>query len=121
MHEEKNNKHLRIIYTRLLERGVSKCVSYLKKEENDNKEKFLAYIESISKPINKAKKVPLDNSYYNALERLMETIMMLKEKEFDLEETRQEVLRTANGLQKMLRQKNSKKEKHKKKKFEDGN
>jgi len=118
--EEKHEKHLRIIYTRYLERGVSKCVSYLLKEEHDDKEKFLTFVESVAKPILKAQKVPLDNSYYNGLETLMESLMTLKDREFDLEETRRDVLRRANGLQKILREKNSRKEKHKKKKFEDG-
>jgi hypothetical protein len=121
MHNDKQqNRHLRIIYTRLLERGLSKCVSYLLKEEHDDKEKFLSFIEHIAKPIQKAQKVPLDNRYYNNLEQLVESIMHLKDKTFDFEETRREILRTANGLQKIQRERNSKKEKHKKKKFEDG-
>jgi hypothetical protein len=121
MYEDKHqNRHLRIIYTRLLERGVSKCVSYLLKEEHDDKEKFLAFIENIAKPIQKAQKVPLDNSYYNGLEQLMESIIHLKDKTFDFEETRRNILRTANGLKKIQRERNRKKEKHKKKKFNDG-
>ena len=121
MYEDKHqNRHLRIIYTRLLERGVSKCVSYLLKEEHDDKEKFLAFIENIAKPIQKAQKVPLDNAYYNGLEQLMESIIHLKDKTFDFEETRRNILRTANGLKKIQRERNRKKEKHKKKKFNDG-
>ena len=118
--EEKRDKHLRIIYTRVLERGVSKCVSYLNKDKNDSKEDFLTFIESIRKPIEKAEVVPLDNAYYNGLEKLMHTIMTLKNREFDYEETARDILRTANGLQKLQRVKNRKKEKHKKKKFDEG-
>lgn len=117
---ERDAKHLRIIYTRVLERGIGKVVSYINKDENDDKEHFLSFIETIRKPIEKAQVVPLDNSYYNGLEKLMQTILSLKEKAFDFEEMRRDILRTANGLQKIQRQRNSKKEKHKKKKFDDG-
>ena len=117
---EKEAKHLRIIYTRVLERGVSKVVSYLNKDENSDKERFLSFIETIRKPIEKAQVVPLDNTYYNGVEKLMQTILSLKDKAFDFEETRRDIVRTANGLQKIQRQRNSKKEKHKKKKFDDG-
>ena len=120
MNEEKNEKHLRIIYTRVLERGISKCVSYLLKEEHDDKKKFLAFVEQISKPIQKVQKVDLDNEYNNKMQKLMEFIMALKDKEFDLEETRRDIIRTANGLQKIQRQRNNRKEKHKKRKFDDG-
>jgi len=119
-YEEKHNKHLRIIYTRVLERGLSKCVSYLLNEEHDDKEKFLTFVESIAKPIQKVEKVALDNTYYNGLEKLVDSIMTLKNREFDYEETKRDILRTANGLQKIQRQRNRRKEKHKKKKFDEG-
>ena len=118
--EEKQGKHLRIIYTRVLERGLSKCVSYLIKDKNDSKERFLEFIETIRKPIEKAEVVPLDNEYYNGLQKLMESILTLKEREFDYEETARDIVRTANGLQKIQRQRNSKSDKHKKRKFDDG-
>ena len=121
MYPNKHDRHLRIIYTRVLERGLSKCVSYLLKDEHDDKKKFLAFVKSITKPIQKVERVPLDNEYYNGLERLVESIMTLEEKEFDFDETRRDILRSANGLQKIQRQRNTRKEKHKKKKFEDGN
>jgi hypothetical protein len=120
MKEERQNRHLRIIYTRVLERGLSKCVSYLSKDDHDDKDRFLAFVENIKKPIQKAQKVSLDNEYYNSLERLVESILTLKDKEFDYEETKQDILRSANRLQKIQRQKNTKRDKHKKSKFDDG-
>ena len=118
--EEKQGKHLRIIYTRVLERGLSKCVSYLIKDKNDSKERFLDFVETIRKPIEKAEVVPLDNEYYNGLQKLMESILTLNDREFDYEETARDIVRTANGLQKIQRQRNSKSDKHKKRKFDDG-
>lgn len=118
--EEKQAKHLRIIYTRVLERGLSKCVSYLIKDKNDSKERFLEFIETIRKPIEKAEKVNLDNEYYNGLQKLVESILTLKDREFDYEETARDIVRTANGLQKIQRVKNTRRDKHKKKKFDDG-
>ena len=118
--EEKQQRHLRIIYTRVLERGLSKIVSYLSKDDHDDKERFLAFVENIKKPILKAQKVSLDNEYYNSLERLVESILTLKDKEFDFGETSRDILRSANGLQKIQRQRNIRKDKHKKKKFDDG-
>ena len=118
--EEKQAKHLRIIYTRVLERGLSKCVSYLIKDKNDSKERFLEFIETIRKPIEKAEKVNLDNEYYNGLQRLVESILTLKDREFDYEETARDIVRTANGLQKIQRVRNTRRDKHKKKKFDDG-
>ena len=118
--EEKQGKHLRIIYTRVLERGLSKCVSYLIKDKNDSKERFLDFIETIRKPIEKAEIVNLDNEYYNGLQKLMESILTLKDREFDYEKVRADIVRTANGLQKIQRQRNTRRDKHKKKKFDDG-
>ncbi len=118
--EEKQGKHLRIIYTRALERGLSKCVSYLIKDKNDSKERFLDFVETIRRPIEKAQVVPLDNEYYNGLQKLMESILTLKDREFDYEETARDIVRTANGLQKIQRQRNTRRDKHKKKKFDDG-
>jgi hypothetical protein len=118
--EEKQQRHLRIIYTRVLERGLSKIVSYLSKDDHDDKERFLAFVENIKKPILKAQKVSLDNEYYNSLERLVESILTLKDKEFDFDETSRDILRSANGLQKIQRQRNIRKDKHKKRKFDDG-
>jgi hypothetical protein len=117
--EEKQGKHLRIIYTRVLERGLSKCVSYLIKDKNDSKERFLDFVETIRKPIEKAEVVDLDNEYYNGLKKLMESILTLRDREFDYEETARDIVRTANGLQKIQRQRNTRRDKHKKKKFED--
>ena len=118
--EEKQQRHLRIIYTRVLERGLSKIVSYLSKDDHDDKERFLAFVENIKKPILKAQKVSLDNEYYNSLERLVESILTLKDKEFDFDEASRDILRSANGLQKIQRQRNIRKDKHKKRKFDDG-
>ena len=118
--EEKQGKHLRIIYTRVLERGLSKCVSYLIKDKNNSKERFLDFVETIRRPIEKAEVVPLDNEYYNGLQKLMESILTLKDREFDYEETARDIVRTANRLQKIQRQRNSKSDKHKKRKFDDG-
>jgi hypothetical protein len=120
MKEEKQNRHLRIIYTRVLERGLSKCVSYLSKDDHDDKDRFLAFVENIRKPIEKAQKVSLDNTYYNSLEKLVESILTLKDREFDFDETTRYILRSANGLQKIQRERNIRKDKHKKKKFDDG-
>ena len=50
----------------------------------------------------------------------MESILTLKEREFDYEETARDIVRTANGLQKIQRQRNTRSDKHKKKKFDDG-
>jgi len=118
--QEKQGRHLRIIYTRVLERGLSKCVSYLIKDKNDSKERFLAFVETIRRPIEKAEVVSLDNEYYNGLQKVMESILSLKDREFDYSETARDIVRTANGLQKIQRQRNNRRDKHKKKKFDDG-
>ena len=117
---EKQGKHLRIIYTRVLERGLSKCVSYLIKDKNDSKERFLDFVETIRRPIEKAEVVALDNEYYNGLQKLITSILTLKDREFDYEETARDIVRTANGLQKIQRVRNTRRDKHKKKKFDDG-
>ena len=95
----------------MLERGLSKCVSYLIKDKNDSKERFLDFIETIRKPIEKAEVVPLDNEYYNGLQRIIEFILALKDREFDYEEVSRDIVRTANGLQKIQRQRNNRSEK----------
>jgi len=114
---ERGKKYLLIIYTRLLERFISKCVSSLSKD-NSTKENFLTLIERISKPFEDLQKVPLDSEYYNGVEKLVEYIRNIPLKEFDFEEEQRYILRTANGLQKIKRKRNNKKDKHKKRDFD---
>ncbi len=121
MRRDKDDRHLRIIYTRVLERSISKCVSFLSKEENSDKDKFLHFIKTIQKTVDKAQKVPLDNEYYKGLEKLWTKSCDINEDEFDLDEFRQNFTREANRLQKLKRVKNKKREKHKLSRFEDGN
>ncbi len=114
---ERGKKHLLIIYTRVLERFISKCVGSLSKESS-TKENFLVLLERISKPFEDLEKVPLDSEYYNGVERLVEYIRNIPLKEFDFEETKLYILRTANGLQKIKRKRNNKKDKNKKRDFD---
>ena len=118
---QKHQKHLRIIYTRVIERGVGKCVNFLNEKDECNKKSFLELLSTIEKSIKKVTKVPLDNNYYKGLEELMEEILELQKKEFDCEETSLMIHRRANSLQKLKRIKNTKKTKHKKQIFDDGN
>ena len=121
MKSEKHQRHLRIIYTRVIERGVGKCVNFLNKNQENTKDHFLELLEKIDKSIQKVVKVPLENSYYKGMEELMEDILNLQKKEFDFDEVSSMIHRRANSLQKLKRIKNSKKTKHKKQIFEDGN
>jgi hypothetical protein len=121
MKNDKHQRHQRIIYTRVLERGVGKCVNYLNTNEECKKDNFLQLLSTIEKSIQKVTKVPLDNNYYKGLEELMGEILELQKKEFDCEEVSLMIHRQANSLQKLKRVKNSKKTKHKKDIFEDGN
>jgi len=121
MKNDKHQRHLRIIYTRVLERGVGKCVNYLNTNEECDKDNFLQLLEQIDKSIQKVAKVPLDNNYYKGIEELIEDILELQKKEFDCDEVSLMIHRRANSLQKLKRIKNSKKTKHKKQIFDDGN
>ncbi len=114
---ERGKKHLLIIYTRVLERFISKCVSSLSKE-NSNKDNFLILLERISKPLEDIERVDLDNEYYNGVEKLVDYIQNIPLKEFNFEEEQRYILRTANGLQKIKRKRNRKKDKHKKRDFD---
>ncbi len=119
--DKREDRHLRIIYTRVLERTLSKTVSYLQNEQNNDKDKFISFIEVLDKAYQKCQKVPLDSEYYNSLEKLVLIILNLPKKEFNLDETRIEITREANRLKKLQRVKKRKRDKHRKREFDDGN
>ncbi len=117
----KHERHLRIIYTRVLERGLNRCVAYLLNEANPQEEKILQITSQIRKKLDSVQKVPLDSDYYKALEQLVHKLLNLQAGSFDPQEIQSAILRQANLLQKQKRLKNRKREKHKNSRFEDGN
>ncbi len=117
----KQDRHLRIIYTRVLERGLNRCVAYFLNEALPQEDKILQIASQIREKLDKVQKVPLDSDYYKALETLVEKILSLQASSFDPIEIQNTILRQANHLQKQKRLKNRKREKHKKSRFEDGN
>ncbi len=119
--DKREDRHLRIIYTRVLERTLSKVVSFFQNNETADKKKFSNLLKELQKRYDKATPVPLDSDYYSSLEKLVLTILNLVNKEFDIDEVGMDIVREANRLKKSKRVRKLKREKHRKREFEDGN
>lgn len=117
--EKKQDRHKRIIYTRLLERFVNKCVNFINTKEESTKKEFDAFILSIKSTIEKAETVPLHNEYFSELEKFVTFLINIPESNHEMDELKNNILRDANRLRKIQRQKTFKKDKHKKQPFDD--
>jgi hypothetical protein len=116
-----NEKQKRALYTRTLEKSLNKIVSFLLKDENSDKDRFVEVIDSSKKSLDKVEKIHLENEYYTYMERLVLSVLKLPKIEFDLEIERDSILKEANRIRKIKRKKSQKRPKHKSQKFDDGN
>jgi len=116
-----NKRYLRLIYTRFLDRAISKVVKLLSKEQITNDE-LLCLIETLNKKYEKIEKIALDNEYYKNLDTIWQTLQNIDKNELkDLDSFGAKFLHKANQLQKQKRIKKSKNPKHKSSIYDDGN
>ncbi len=115
--DKKLNRHKRTIYTRILERFVNKCVSFVSKEEIE-KEDLNSFIDKHKGVVENAHKVPLHSEYFSELEKFVQWLIYLPSSSEKLEDLRPQIFHSANKLRKIQRQKTFKKDKHKKRDFD---
>ncbi len=116
MHE----KAKRIKYIRVLEKFFKRNISLLKLE-NFNFELYKERTIKNFDEMNKCEKIDLNSNYLVALKRFNDLVMHYIQNHSDnFEEERNNLLKEANLLQKEKNRTSYKKDKHKKKKFDDG-
>ncbi|PSM51679.1 hypothetical protein CBLAS_1100 [Campylobacter blaseri] len=106
-----DEKSQRVKYIRALERFVKSAINLLKREDFD-KELFEARVFKNLEVLKKVEPAHLDQPYTKALENFASSISLLKSKD--------ELIKEANLLEKLKTKKSYKKEKHKKRDFNDG-
>lgn len=116
MHE----KQLRIRYIRVLEKFFTRTVSLLRLE-NFNKELFNQRTIKNYEDIKKVKAVDLNSPYLTSLIIFInKTLQYVQDEGENFEETRLDLLKEANQIQKEKKRNSYKKDKHRKAKFDDG-
>lgn len=117
-----NDKTIRLKYVRYLEKFHKRSISLLK----HNKFDVDIFIKNINKYYEELKLIPsirLDSAYLQLLEDYVNTTLQYTtnhEEEDDFEEKRAILLHKSNQLHKEKNKSNYKKDKHKKKSFNDG-
>jgi len=109
MHEQKE----RIKYIRALERYLNSIVSYLSKTEELSKEHFINKIQNSNALLKKVKQTPLYKEWYKNLESLINKIQSYEDSDNSIEEIKEDILYSANQLDKSRNIKKYKKPKHK--------
>jgi len=120
MQKEVNEKTIRLRYIRVLEKFNTKAISLLKYDNFDmelfKKATLKAYGE-----LQKAKTCELYSEYPVAVKNLTQTILdTLENHSKDFEEEKAHILKQSNLLAKLKNNNRYKKDKHTKKKFNDG-
>lgn len=120
MQKEVNEKTIRLRYIRVLEKFNTKVISLLKYDNFDIELFKKATLKAYSE-LQKAKTIELYSEYPVAVKNLTQTILnTLENHSKDFEEEKAHILKQSNLLAKLKNNNRYKKDKHKKKKFNDG-
>ena len=120
MQKDVNEKTIRLRYIRLLEKFNTKAIGLLK-YDNFDLELYKKAVLRGYQDLQKAKAVELYSEYPVAVKNLAQTILnTLEDHTKDFEEEKATILKQANLLDKLRNNNRYKKDKHKKKKFNDG-
>jgi hypothetical protein len=115
-----NDKALRFKYIRVLEKFVKRTIALIK-NENFNYEVFKEQVDTNYEDIKSVKPVRLDSQYLLKLQAYAQmTIDFLDHHTGDFQKERDTLLKEANLLHKEKNKNNYKKDKHRKKNFNDG-
>lgn len=112
-----NSKRLR--YIRVLERFSNSITSYLFKAETISKAVFDKKVDNNLRYLERTEKVPLYKGEFNDLENLVKKILEYRAGEEEIEKIKEDVLYTANQIEKSLKRRQYKKDKHVSDKFKD--
>ena len=116
-----NEKELRIRYIRVLEKFAKRSIALLKLSDFDF-ERFKIRTIKNHEEMKKAEEVTLTSSYLINLKKFIDLILRsINNHSKTFEDERDTLLKEANLLQRDKNRNNYKKDKHKHKKFDDGN
>ncbi len=120
MNIKTNDKTIRLRYIRVLEKFLTRTISLIKKDNFD----LDLYKKAVEKNYQELKKTPsieLYNEYPKALKSTVQYILdTLQDHTKDFANEKNCILKNANLLEKLKNNNRYKKDKHKKRKFNDG-
>ena len=114
---EDNTKRLR--YIRVLERFSSSIISYLSKVDEPSKEVFDKKVDNNRRYLERIEKIALYKGEFNELEKLVDKILLYRDKDDGIDVIKKELLYSANQIEKSINQRQYKKDKHTTSKFKD--
>lgn len=109
----------RLRYIRVLERFTSGITKYLFKAEEPTREQFDKKVDNHRKYLDRVKQVALYKGDYNDLEALVKKILSYRESADDIDTIKEDILYTANQIEKSMNRRRYKKDKHSSDKFKD--
>ena len=109
----------RLRYIRVLERFTGSIVKYLFKAETPTKETFDKRVDNNRKYFDRIEKTALYKGDYNDLETLVTKILAYRESSDDIAAIKEDILYTANQIEKSMNRRRYKKEKHASEMFKD--
>ena len=109
----------RLRYIRVLERFTSSITKYLFKVEEPSREQFDKKVDNNRKYLDRIEKASLYKGDYNDLENLVKKILTYRESDETIEAVKEDILYTANQIEKSMNRRRYKKDKHLSEKFKD--
>lgn len=109
----------RLRYIRVLERFTNSMTKYLFNAQEPGKEQFDKKVDNNRKYLERVEKVPLYKGEYSDLEALVNKILDYREGNESIEVIKEDILYTANQIEKTMNRRRYKKDKHTSDKFKD--
>jgi len=109
----------RLRYIRALERFHKSMVSYLGNQDELTKEKYDKKIENALKVYKRVEEVELYKGDLQELQKLVKKMIAYQKTEDDIDNIKEDILYSANQLDKSKNARRYKKDKHSKSKYED--
>ena len=102
----------RLRYIRVLERFSSSIINYLFKSDEVSKAVFDKKVDNNRKYLDRVEAVVLYKGEYSDLENLVQKIVKYRESDEEIETIKEDILYTANQIEKSMNRRRYKKDKH---------
>jgi len=109
----------RLRYVRALERFAKSIISYLANSDNLTKERYDKKIDNALRVYNRVEEIALYKGELQDLQKLVKKMIAYKDSSEDVENIKEELLYSANQLEKSKNARRYKKDKHSKAKYEE--
>ena len=109
----------RLRYIRVLERFTGSITKYLFKAEAPSRDEFDKKVDNNRKYLDRVEKIALYKGDYNDLETLVSKILTYRESDEEIEKIKEDILYTANQIEKSMNRRRYKKDKHSSDMFKD--